>query len=66
MIARATLLSFGLWIVLLVFVRVAVIPPETCGIESEERIAESAVAAAAWMTRNQNVDGTYVYLYYNE
>jgi hypothetical protein len=66
MIARATLLSFGLWIVLLAFVRVAVIPPETCGIESEERIAESAVAAAAWMTRNQNVDGSYVYLYYTE
>ena len=66
MIARGTLLSFGLWIVLLAFVRVAVIPPESCGVESEERIAEAAEAAAAWMTRNQNADGTYVYLYYND
>jgi len=66
MIARGTLLSFALWIVFLAFVRVAVIPPESCGIESEEHIAEAAEAAAAWMTRNQNADGSYVYLYYNE
>ncbi len=66
MIARGALLSFGLWIIFLAFVRVAVIPPESCGIESEERIAEAARAAAAWMTRNQNEDGSYVYLYYKE
>jgi len=66
MIVRGTLLSLGLWIVLLAFVRVAVIPPESCGIESEERIAEAAVAAAGWMTRNQNADGSYVYLYFKE
>jgi hypothetical protein len=66
MIARGTLLSFGVWIVLLAFVRVAVIPPESCGIVSEERIAGAAAGAAAWMTRNQNADGTYVYLYDKE
>ncbi|HEY5625985.1 MAG TPA: hypothetical protein VIT93_05815 [Dehalococcoidia bacterium] len=66
MIARGTLLSFGLWIILLALVRVAVTPPESCGIESEEHIAGAAVSAAAWMTRNQNADGSYVYLYHKE
>lgn len=66
MIARATLLSLGLWIVLFAFVRAAVVPPESCGIEDEEQIAEAAVAAAGWMGRNQNDDGSYVYLYYKE
>jgi hypothetical protein len=66
MLANGALLSIVLWGVFLAGVRVAVIPPESCGDTSEEAVRHAAVEAAEWIKRNQLPDGSYVYLYYPE
>ena len=45
-------------------IRIAVIPPESCGDEKPEAIASAAEEAREWMKRNQLPDGRYVYVYY--
>ena len=66
MLARGTLLSIALWTVFLGGVRVAIIPPESCGLEDETQLVLAAERAADWMARNQNEDGSYVYLYFKD
>ncbi len=63
MFGRATLLSISLWAVFAVVLRVAVIPPESCGSTGEAVIENAAVGAAAWMKRNLGPDGRYTYIY---
>jgi hypothetical protein len=65
-VGRGTLFSLAFWVVFLGGVRFAVVPPESCGLEGEEDILLAAERAAEWMTRNQNEDGSYVYLYYKD
>ncbi|HUF54560.1 MAG TPA: hypothetical protein VMR52_12425 [Dehalococcoidia bacterium] len=65
-LTRGTLLSLTFWIVFLGGVRFAVVPPESCGIEDEDQILLAAQRSAAWMSRNQYDDGSYVYLYYKD
>jgi hypothetical protein len=66
MLFKGVLLSDVFWVLLLAGVRVTVTPPESCGDTSEEAIVRAAAGAAAWMSRNQEPDGRYVYLYYPE
>src|SRR5437867_517159 len=64
MFGRPALLSVALWTVFLAGIRVAVIPPESCGDATLPAIARAAEEARDWMKRNQFADGRYVYLYY--
>jgi hypothetical protein len=43
--------------------RFAVVPPESCGDANAGDIRLAMEEAAGWMKRNQNADGTYVYVY---
>lgn len=60
---KSLLLSIALWGVLIVVLRVGVIPPESCGDDSREEIAQAAVEAQDWMIRARQPDGRYVYIY---
>jgi hypothetical protein len=66
MLFRSVFLSIAFWGVFAAGIRVAVIPPESCGDTSEATLVRAASGAAAWMSRNQYDDGRYVYLYYPE
>ena len=66
MVTRGALLSVAFWLVFLGVIRVAIIPPESCGETSAAAIRRAAEEAAGWMKRNQLADGRYVYLYYPE
>ncbi len=63
MIGRSVLLSVAFWGVFAGVLRVAVIPPESCGEDNRTAIAGAAVEAKDWMVRNQLPDGRYVYAY---
>ena len=64
MSGRSAILSVALWGLFLAGIRIAVVPPETCGDDRTEAIAGAAERALGWMKRNQLPDGRYVYLYY--
>jgi hypothetical protein len=57
------LLSVAFWMVAAGFLRVAIIPPESCGDTERASIASAAIAARDWIVRNQHPDGSYTYLY---
>ena len=63
MFGRVTLLSFSLWLVFAAVLRVAVIPPESCGESGEVAIKTASIRAAGWMERNLGPDGRYTYVY---
>jgi len=63
LITRSVFLSIALWGALLVALRVAVIPAESCGLDGRDQIANAAAEARDWMVRAANDDGTYVYIY---
>ena len=65
-LGSGALLSVALWGVFLGGLRVAVVPPESCGEANAEAIERAMVEAAGWMKRNQHADGTYVYLYFGD
>ena len=64
MSGRAAILSVALWGLFLAGVRIAVVPPESCGDDRPGAIAAAAERARDWMKRNQLPDGRYVYLYH--
>jgi hypothetical protein len=64
MLGRFSLLSGVLWVVFLGGVRVAVIPPESCGDTNVAAIERAAREAADWIARNQSADGSYLYVYH--
>ena len=63
MLGRSALLSVAFWIAFVGVLRIAVVPPESCGDADRGAIAEAAVAANGWLKRNQGSDGRYVYIY---
>src|SRR6266508_3254003 len=50
----------------LLAIRIAVVPPESCGDASLEAIDGAAHEAIDWIRRNQRPDGTYLYIYNSE
>lgn len=60
------LLSVAFWGVFLAGVRLAVVPPESCGDTDPAAVRLAMEEAAEWMKRNLKPDGTYVYLYFTE
>jgi hypothetical protein len=61
---RARLLHAGVTLALLAaFAFVVVAPPESCPPVSAAEIRGSAQAGVDWFVRNQNADGTWLYLY---
>ncbi len=57
------LLSVAFWIVFAGFIRVAVVPPESCGDERITSVQAATAGAEEWLWRNQKPDGSYLYLY---
>ncbi|HSP54565.1 MAG TPA: hypothetical protein VLS25_03165, partial [Dehalococcoidia bacterium] len=53
----------ALWGVDLVGVRVAAVPPESCGAPDRGALEQAARESVDWMKRNQRPDGTFVYVY---
>jgi hypothetical protein len=65
-IPRSFLLSVAVWVVFAGALRVAVVPPESCGRTNAASLDAAAREATAWIIRNQQPDGAYTYLYYPE
>jgi len=63
MLGRSALFSVAIWIAFVGVLRIAVVPPESCGSPNRDAIAGAAVAAEGWLQRNQGLDGRYVYIY---
>jgi hypothetical protein len=63
MLGRSALLSVAFWIAFVGVLRIAVVPPESCGDANRDAITDAAVAAEGWLQRNQGSDGRYVYIY---
>jgi len=61
---RSFLLSVAVWVVFAGALRVAVVPPESCGKTGAASLDAAAREATAWILRNQQPDGAYTYLYY--
>jgi len=66
MLTRPALFSLAFWLAFAGVLRVAVIPPESCGHDDPPAIQQAAAAAMDWVQRNQGPDGRYVYLYYSD
>ncbi len=66
MLTRPALFSVAAWLAFAGVLRVAVIPPESCGQDDPASIQRAAGNAIAWVQRNQGPDGRYVYLYYSD
>jgi hypothetical protein len=63
-VIRRRLLRAGLATALLAAFAFAVVaPPERCPQVSAEQLRSSAQASVAWFVRNQNADGSWLYLY---
>jgi hypothetical protein len=60
---RPVVLYAAFWLVFAGALRVAVVPPESCGDERVESIETAAVQAKDWLVRNQEPDGRYLYEY---
>ena len=58
------LLTIAVWGVFLAGMRVAVVPPESCGAANAAAIERAMEEAVGWMKQNQHADGTYLYLYF--
>jgi hypothetical protein len=63
MIFRSALLSVAFWSIFLAGLRVVGVPPESCGEDNRDAIEAAANDAVAWIIRNQQPDGTFVYEY---
>ncbi|HEX5164144.1 MAG TPA: hypothetical protein VFV93_02010 [Thermomicrobiales bacterium] len=63
MIVRAVMLPVVFWVVVLTFVRLAIVPPEACVSATPAEMRAAAVEAAHWIVRNQLADGRYLYEY---
>ncbi|MEO8458057.1 MAG: hypothetical protein ABI559_09615 [Chloroflexota bacterium] len=63
MLFRSGMLSIAFWIVFIGGLRMTVVPPEDCGTADVDTLQSSAIAAAQWMERAQNPDGTFAYEY---
>ncbi len=66
---RSMLFSAALWVLFAAALRVAVVPPESCGAaagsgQDPAALERAALAAVGWMMRNQQPDGRYTYIYY--
>jgi hypothetical protein len=61
---RSALLSIAILGAFAVLLRVTVVPPESCGLTSEQSIERASRLAVGWMVSNQKPDGRYVYLYH--
>ena len=57
------MLSIAFWTVFISGLRMTVVPPEDCGSQDVNSLEEAAIAAANWIERSQNLDGSYVYEY---
>ncbi len=55
--------TVAFWLVMIVFLRVAVVPAEECGDPSAFSLREAAGQAGSWIIRNQLPDGRYTYEY---
>ena len=66
MTIRAVLLPVAFWVVSLVVLRLAVVPPEACVDATPAEMRASAAAAARWIATNQLDDGRYTYEYNRE
>ncbi len=66
MLTRPALFSVTVWLAFAGVLRVAVIPPESCGRDDPPSIQQAASAAIGWLSLNQGPDGRYVYLYYGD
>jgi hypothetical protein len=60
------LLTVAVWIAFAGFLRIAVVPPESCGRTDAASLDAAAREATAWLVRNQEPDGSYTYLYVPE
>lgn len=63
MLFRSALLSAAFWIVFLAGLRVAAVPPESCGQADPAAIESAARLAISWIENNQHSDGTFLYEY---
>ncbi len=66
MLGHFSLLSLAMWSLFLLAIRIAIVPPESCGDTSLEAIDGAAHQAITWIRRNQRPDGTYLYIYNSE
>jgi hypothetical protein len=66
MLPRSFLLSVAVWAAFAGFLRIAVIPPESCGKTDAASLDAAAREATDWIIRNQLADGAYTYVYYPE
>jgi len=60
---RTVLVVAGFWAVVLGATRVLIAPAESCGEVSAHEVREAAAAAAGWLERAAQPDGSYLYGY---
>jgi hypothetical protein len=63
-LSRSFLLSVATWCAFAAMLRVAVVPPESCGETDAAALDAAAREATAWIVRNQQPDGAYTYVYF--
>ncbi len=56
----------AVWVVVLVVVRVAVVPPERCQVPDRSEVVAAVAAAHRWLEVNARPDGTFLYVHDGE